>query len=94
MALIFENDKKLTMDIDFDQVFYITDTGRKWDGNKVSVRDKVTSKIKLSFHSTDDIITAFKTLDKDLIIHERKDLFHWSRQYGSKSYWWLNCQRL
>lgn len=47
-------------DIDFDQVFYITDTGRKWDGDKVSVRDKVRSKFNLSFHSTDDLITAFK----------------------------------
>ena len=28
-------------DIDFDQVFYLTDTGRRWDGNHVSVRDKI-----------------------------------------------------
>jgi hypothetical protein len=30
-------------DIDFNRVFYLTDTGRRWDGNKVSVRDKVVS---------------------------------------------------
>ena len=47
-------------DIDFNEVFYITDTGRKWDGNKVSVRDKVASKFELTFHSTDDLIIAFK----------------------------------
>ncbi len=29
-------------DVDFRKVFYLTDTGRRWDGNKVSVRDKVT----------------------------------------------------
>ncbi len=46
-------------DIDFNQVFYITDTGRKWDGNKVSVRDKVASKFDLLFHSTDELIAAF-----------------------------------
>jgi hypothetical protein len=28
-------------DIDFNAVFYLTDTGRRWDGEKVSVRDKV-----------------------------------------------------
>ena len=28
-------------DIDFSEVLYLTDTGRRWDGNKVSVRDKV-----------------------------------------------------
>ena len=28
-------------DIDFTKVYYLTDTGRRWDGEKVSVRDKV-----------------------------------------------------
>ena len=28
-------------DLDFDKVFYLTDTGRRWDGDSVSVRDKV-----------------------------------------------------
>jgi hypothetical protein len=30
-------------DIDFNDVFYLTDTGRRWDGDKFSVRDKVDS---------------------------------------------------
>ncbi len=47
-------------DLDFNQIFYITDTGRKWDGNKVSVRDKVKSKFDLSYHSTDELILAFE----------------------------------
>ena len=47
-------------DVNFDEVFYITDTGRRWDGNKVSVRDKVSSKFDLSFRSTDDLINAFE----------------------------------
>lgn len=29
------------MDTDFSDVFYLTDTGRCWDGYKVSVRDKI-----------------------------------------------------
>ena len=28
-------------DIDFDEVLYLTDTGRRWDGDRVSVRDKI-----------------------------------------------------
>lgn len=28
-------------DVDFDEVMYLTDTGRRWDGESVSVRDKV-----------------------------------------------------
>lgn len=45
-------------DVDFNQVFYLTDTGRKWDGFKVSVRDKVNSKYTKSFSKTDEIIRA------------------------------------
>ena len=50
-------------DIDFDEVFYLTDTGRRWDGWKVNVRDKMPQqeewvKQGLVFHSTKDIIKA------------------------------------
>ena len=50
-------------DIDFNEVFYLTDTGRRWDGWKTSVRDKVPQQEKwnkegLVFHSTNDIINA------------------------------------
>lgn len=48
-------------DVNFDQLFYLTDTGRRWDGWKVSVRDKVPQqeewvKQGLVFRSTKDII--------------------------------------
>jgi len=29
------------IDMDFNKVLYLTDTGRRWDGQKVSIRDKV-----------------------------------------------------
>ena len=47
-------------DVDFSQILYLTDTGRRWDGDKVSVRDKVSnSKFQDSrFQSTTDIIRA------------------------------------
>jgi hypothetical protein len=50
-------------DIDFNKVFYLTDTGRRWDGWKVSVRDKVPEQQQwinkgFVFHSTKDIIRA------------------------------------
>ncbi|MBM3405148.1 MAG: hypothetical protein FJY10_09710 [Bacteroidetes bacterium] len=43
-------------DLDFEEVFYLTDTGRRWDGERVSVRDRVTSSWNLHFHSTFEII--------------------------------------
>jgi hypothetical protein len=44
-------------------VFYLTDTGRRWDGWKVSLRDRVPQQEQwkqqgLVFHSTKDIIRA------------------------------------
>lgn len=50
-------------DLDFNKIFYLTDTGRCWDGWKTSVRDKVPQqemwvKQGLVFHSTNDIIKA------------------------------------
>jgi hypothetical protein len=48
-------------DLNYNEVFYITDTGRRWDGFKVSVRDKVQSnKGYPVYHSTDEIIEAIR----------------------------------
>ena len=63
-ALGIENEPYL--DTDFSQTFYLTDTGRRWDGYKVSVRDKIPeyqdlwSKQGLTFHSTDDVISGLR----------------------------------
>lgn len=58
-------------DIDFNEVFYLTDTGRCWNGRKYSVRDNVTS-ISFNSHFTDtkDIIKALKagTMPNKLMI--------------------------
>lgn len=50
-------------DLDFKTVFYLTDTGRRWDGEKASVRDKVNSGFKLKFHSTAQIVNAINQGD-------------------------------
>jgi hypothetical protein len=52
------------IDIDFSQVYYLTDTGRRWDGFFVSVRDKISGHQMrwinegFVFHKTNDIISA------------------------------------
>lgn len=51
-------------DVDFGLVFYLTDTGRCWDGYNVSVRDKIPLYQEqwieqgVVYHQTDDIINA------------------------------------
>lgn len=53
-------------DVDFGSTFYLTDTGRRWNGYKVSVRDRIEGyqeqwiKEGLVFHSTSDIMRAVK----------------------------------
>lgn len=71
-------------DVDFTKVFYITDTGRKWDGNKVSVRDKVNSNFEISFHATDEIIAS---LNKKQFPQQVMFTFHPQRWNDNKIMW-------
>lgn len=69
-------------DADFSKIFYLTDTGRRWDGYKVSVRDKIVDyqgewdKRGLTFHTTKEIINAIdadKLPDKVMItVHPQR----------------------
>lgn len=55
------------VDIDFSRLFYLTDTGRRWDGYKVSVRDKIPQHQERwiqegkVYHNTQDILHALTT---------------------------------
>lgn len=55
-------------DVDYSKVFYLTDTGRRWDGYNVSVRDKIPIyqdqwiNKGLVYHATDDIIEAVEKM--------------------------------
>ena len=43
-------------DIDYDEVFYITDTGRSWNNSNASIRDKVSSKFDIKIKDTHHLI--------------------------------------
>ena len=55
------------LDTDYTNALYLTDTGRRWDGWKVSVRDKIPQwqekwqELGLVFHTTDDIINRLQS---------------------------------
>jgi hypothetical protein len=57
------------LDLDFNKTFYLTDTGRRWDGHNVSVRDKAMAAnpitnpdfLQRSYHSTTHLITAINS---------------------------------
>lgn len=65
------------LDTDFSKVVYLTDTGRRWDGYQVSVRDKIPTYQEQwcqrgwCYRSTDDIIHAIShgTFPNDVMIN-------------------------
>lgn len=69
-------------DIDFTEFSYLTDTGRRWDGYKFSVRDKVKSKNKYHFRSTHDIINGINQLTDNIMF-----TFHPQRWTNNKLTW-------
>lgn len=44
-------------DVDYQQVLYLSDTGRGWNHTDASIRDKVVSGIAININSTADLIT-------------------------------------
>ncbi len=71
-------------DVDFKKVFYLTDTGRMWDGNKASVRDKVDSGFDLTFHKTDELISS---LNKRKLPEQIMFTFHPQRWNDNTALW-------
>jgi len=79
-------------DLDFNKTFYITDTGRRWDGDKFSFRDKSMAAnpytnpecLKLRYHTTADIINAIQT---GVFPHQFMMTFHPQRWTDSNLKW-------
>lgn len=80
-------------DVDFSDVFYLTDTGRCWDGFNVSIRDKIPTyqdqwtEQGLVYHTTDDLIHALNRgqLPKHIMIttHPQRwtdNIMAWSKE--------------
>ena len=85
------------LDVDFDEVFYLTDTGKQWDGWKVSVRDKMPQQKEwvrqgLVFHATWDIIRAVERGDLPdrimITVHPQRwtdNPFQWTKELISQN---------
>lgn len=75
-------------DVDFSQVLYLTDTGRCWDGYKVSLRDKIPVyqdewlRKGLTWHTTDDIINALENNTFPLRIMMNTHPQRWAERKG------------
>lgn len=84
-------------DLDFNDVFYLTDTGRRWDGHLFNIRDRAPSNnpctnpyfLKLRFRSTHEIIDA---IDRGLFPSRAMLNFHpqrWSDNLLDWSIEWV-----
>ncbi|MCL1867487.1 MAG: hypothetical protein FWF72_00840 [Paludibacter sp.] len=75
-------------DIDFNKIFYITDTGRTWDGERFSVRDKVKSNFNIHIKTTAKFIKAIEQqqLPNQIMIttHPQRwsdNRFDWTKEF-------------
>lgn len=81
------------LDEDYTKTFYLTDTGRCWDGYKVSVRDKIPvhqdrwNAQGLVFHSTDDVIRALNNKNAQLMAYNMLITTHPQRWTDNRVAW-------
>jgi hypothetical protein len=69
-------------DLDLSNGIYITDTGRTWDGDAYSIRDRVTSGHALRFKTTFDIINALDAGKMPSIIMQTFHPQRWTDNNG------------
>jgi len=63
-------------DLNYNEFAYLTDTGRRWNGDKFSLRDKVNSKYKFNFKSTQDIIDGINRLPDKVMFTIHPERWH------------------
>ena len=79
------------LDTDFADVFYLTDTGRCWDGYKVSVRDKIPGHQEewtakgLTWHTTPQLLQA---IEADRLPAHVMMTTHPQRWTNNTATWW------
>lgn len=83
-------------DLDFNKVFYITDAGRSWNNEKVSIRDKVKSDFSIQINFTDDIIKLLESKNASNQIMISTHPHNWSKNNIEwwKIYLWQNFKNV
>ena len=71
-------------DVDFNEVFYLTDTGRSWKNKKSSIRDHVSTQYKFDLSSSKEVIEA---ISKDSLPLKLMFTFHPQRWSNNPIHW-------
>jgi len=74
------------LDLDFNEIFYLTDTGMEWNASHVSVRDKVKSPFKFVFDTTFDIIDTLQKKKLPDIMMVNTHPQRWSNVFLERTY--------
>ena len=72
------------LDLNFKQLAYLTDTGRRWNGEKYSIRDKVSSAFEFNFKTTNDVISA---IQEKKLPNQMMMTFHPQRWNSNLLFW-------
>ena len=76
------------LDISYDDIAYINDTGRNWLSNKSNLRDKIESNINSDFNNKTELINALKIKKFEKIIFQihpgrwANNIFSWLAQFS------------
>lgn len=81
-------------DIDFNEFAYFTDTGRRWNGDKVSIRDKVNSKYNFNFKTTCQIIENIDKFPDKILFTIHPQRWHDRPWPWLKELLWQNVKNL
>lgn len=74
------------LDLDFDSMMYLTDTGNCWDGDRYSVRDHVQSQYSFPIHSTFDLISH---VERGVLPDQIMLNVHPARWNDNRFKWWI-----
>jgi len=81
-------------DIDFQEVAYFTDTGRRWNGAHVNIRDKVNSRFNFNFKTTRQIINHLEKFPAKIMFTIHPQRWHNRPLPWIKELAWQNVKNM
>ena len=81
-------------DIDFNKLAYFTDTGRRWNGYRYSIGDKVNSRYNFDFKTTQEIIDNIDNLPDKVMFTIYPERWHSRPLPWLKELVWQNVKNV
>ncbi|MFL2939913.1 MAG: hypothetical protein ACJZ37_03245 [Candidatus Poseidoniales archaeon] len=83
------------LSLNYDEILYFTDTGRRWNGSGSNVRDKVSTNLNYSRpKSTYELISQLSEINKSVSINSHPQRWHENFFYWFSEYFLQNCKNI